>query len=51
MLGLAAKVREFAPYALMELILPGGSMVALALWLYRRKKRFSALAVSLNTIL
>jgi hypothetical protein len=31
-----AKLRDFAPYAAMELVLPGGSLVALLLWLYRR---------------
>jgi len=34
-----AKLRVFAPYALMELILPGGSVMALLLWLYRRQKK------------
>jgi len=34
-----AKLRSFAPYALMELILPGGSVMALLLWLYRRQRR------------
>ncbi len=34
-----AKIRAVAPYALMELILPGGSVMALLLWLYRRRKR------------
>jgi hypothetical protein len=28
--------REFGPYALMELLLPGGSVIALSLWLWRR---------------
>jgi hypothetical protein len=32
----AAKLRDLAPYALMELVLPGGSLMALLLWLYRR---------------
>ena len=32
------RLRALAPYALIELILPGGSMVALLLWLYRRRK-------------
>ena len=31
-----AKIRVLAPYAAIELILPGGSLMALALWLYRR---------------
>jgi hypothetical protein len=36
----AAMVRfkALAPYALMELLLPGGSVMALLLWLYRRRK-------------
>jgi hypothetical protein len=32
------RFRVLAPYALIELILPGGSVVALLLWLYRRRK-------------
>ncbi|MGC1523848.1 MAG: hypothetical protein WA803_20070 [Steroidobacteraceae bacterium] len=32
----AAKLKDLAPYALMELVLPGGSLMALLLWLYRR---------------
>jgi hypothetical protein len=32
------KLKDLAPYALIELILPGGSAVALLLWLYRRRK-------------
>jgi hypothetical protein len=33
-----ARVKGFAPYALIELILPGGSVMALLLWLYRRRR-------------
>ena len=32
------RLRALAPYALIELILPGGSLMALLLWLYRRQK-------------
>jgi hypothetical protein len=32
------RLRALAPYALMELVLPGGSVMALLLWLYRRRK-------------
>jgi hypothetical protein len=32
------RFKSFAPYALIELILPGGSVIALLLWLYRRRK-------------
>ena len=30
-------LKALAPYALIELILPGGSVMALLLWLYRRR--------------
>lgn len=33
-----ARLRELAPYAAIELVLPGGSLMALLLWLYRRQK-------------
>jgi hypothetical protein len=32
------RFRAFVPYALMELVLPGGLVMALLLWLYRRRK-------------
>jgi hypothetical protein len=32
------RLKAVAPYALMELVLPGGSLMALLLWLYRRRK-------------
>jgi hypothetical protein len=32
------KLKDIAPYALIELVLPGGSVMALLLWLYRRRK-------------
>ena len=38
MRGLAG-VREFGPYAAVELLVPGGSVIAVLLWLYRRHKR------------
>ncbi len=38
-LGLiAANLRALGPYLLVELILPGGSLVALLLWLYNHKQ-------------
>jgi hypothetical protein len=36
---IVAKIRELGPYAAIELILPGGSLIAVLLWLYRRQKR------------
>ena len=42
-IGYAAAVivrfKSLAPYALIELVLPGGSVMALLLWLYRRRKK------------
>ena len=32
-------LRQLAPYAAIELLLPGGSLVALVLWIYRRHVR------------
>ena len=34
-----AKLLELAPYAALELVLPGGSLMALGLWLYRRQRK------------
>lgn len=39
--GLAG-ARELGPYAAVELLLPGGSIVAVLLWLYRRYRRVAA---------
>jgi hypothetical protein len=36
--GLAA-CRELGPYAIVELLVPGGTVVAVLLWLYRRHRR------------
>jgi hypothetical protein len=36
-----ARLREIAPYAALELILPGGSLMAILWWLYRRQKKSS----------
>jgi hypothetical protein len=38
-----ARLRDLAPYAAIELVLPGGSLMALLLWLYRRHKKAPAL--------
>src|SRR5579871_1121088 len=38
--GLAG-LRELGPYAAIELLVPGGSIVAVLLWLYRRHRRMS----------
>ena len=36
--GGVAGLRHLAPYAAIEFLLPGGSVLALILWLYRRQK-------------
>jgi hypothetical protein len=35
----AGYLRDLGPYAAIELLLPGGSLIALLLWLYRRRGR------------
>jgi hypothetical protein len=48
------RLKALAPYALIELILPGGSVMALLLWLYRRRKNavgFGGFPVGLLTTL
>src|ERR1700730_9875458 len=37
--AVVARLRDLAPYAVIELVLPGGSLMALLLWLYRRQKK------------
>jgi len=46
--GLIAKLRSLGPYVLIELLLPGGTLVALALWLANnaRRARLAATEVS-----
>ena len=34
----AAGLRRIGPYAAIELLVPGGSLLALLLWLYRRHR-------------
>jgi hypothetical protein len=36
--AVVVRLKTLAPYALIELVLPGGSVMALLLWLYRRRK-------------
>jgi hypothetical protein len=40
--AVVAKLRVLAPYAAM-LVLPGGSLMALLLWLYRRQRKAPSL--------
>ena len=37
--GVVAVLKDLAPYAAVELVLPGGSILALLLWLYRRQQK------------
>ncbi|HTS20948.1 MAG TPA: hypothetical protein VMN79_03970 [Casimicrobiaceae bacterium] len=34
---LVEQLKEIGPYFALELVLPGGTLIALALWLYRRR--------------
>jgi hypothetical protein len=38
-----ARLKVLAPYAMIELLLPGGSVLALTLWFYRRRRRVPTL--------
>jgi hypothetical protein len=46
-----AKLRVLAPYAAIELVMPGGSLMALLLWVYRRQKKVPVFPDSLDTLL
>ncbi len=43
---LAAWLRTLGPYVAIELLLPGGSVIALLVWLWRRHSNMGALAAS-----
>jgi hypothetical protein len=47
--GIIAGLRRVAPYLAIELILPGGSMVALILWLLRNRSRLRCAPASSAT--
>jgi hypothetical protein len=38
----SALLRSLGPYAAIELLLPGGSIIALLIWLYRRRASVAA---------
>jgi hypothetical protein len=42
--AVVGRLRVLAPYAALELVLPGGSLLAILLWLYRRQKKASEFA-------
>jgi hypothetical protein len=35
----AARLKRLAPYAAIALVVPGGSLIAAALWSYRRRQQ------------
>jgi hypothetical protein len=37
--AVVAKLRDLAPYAAMALVVPGGSLIAILLWFYRRRQK------------
>jgi len=39
---LATLLRSFGPYAAIELLLPGGSLIALSLWIFRHREELAA---------
>ncbi len=46
--AVVAKLRDPAPYVVIALVAPGGSVMALLLWLYRRQKKSTR--VSRNSV-
>ena len=44
-----AGLKELGPYAAIEIILPGGTLIALALWLYRRHRARAAAGYNLKS--
>lgn len=40
--AVVAKLRVLAPYAVIALFVPGGSLMAIFLWVYRRQKKVPA---------
>jgi hypothetical protein len=45
-----ALLRSLGPYVAIEILLPGGTLIALALWLYRRRLCRADAAASVETI-
>lgn len=48
--AVVVKLRELAPYAAIEIVLPGGSLMALLLWLYRRQRKAPYRTAPANTL-
>ena len=43
--------RDAGPYLILEIVLPGGTLVAIALFLYRRRESFcKAVSISLRAV-
>ena len=42
-------VRAMGPYVFVELLLPGGTLLALLLWLYQRRKQGPSQQLGLET--
>jgi hypothetical protein len=43
-----ARLRAIAPYAAIELLLPGGSIIALTAWWLRRRRKLPTLAAKVS---
>ncbi len=48
--AVALKLKDLAPYAVIALVVPGGALMALLLWSYRRQKRRRVFPDSLDTL-
>jgi len=47
--AVALKLKDLAPYAVTALVVPGGALITILLWLYRRQKRRRVFPDSLDT--
>jgi hypothetical protein len=42
------RIRKYSPYLFIELLLPGGTLIALLLWLVQRHRAKSGASISLG---
>jgi hypothetical protein len=43
-------LKELGPYAAIEILLPGGTLIAVALWLYRSYRKRKAAGVPMTLV-
>lgn len=43
-------IKDLGPYAVIEILLPGGTLIAIALWLYRSYRKRKAAGVPMTLV-